>query len=87
VPENALHRIRECWPGVFLSADDATFDAAVRSYMRAARDHDLPIERTIAMLKLELRSLTPIDGNVGRADELIQRAVQIVIAEYFDPHN
>ena len=84
MPENALHGVRQCWPGAFVSSDDAAFDAAVRSYMRTARTHDLPIERTLAMLKSELRSLTPLHGDFKRADDLIGRAVQIVIVEYFE---
>ncbi|HJU89777.1 MAG TPA: hypothetical protein VJ672_10320 [Gemmatimonadaceae bacterium] len=84
MPENALDIVRRSWSGAFLSADEDTFDAAVRKYIYAARTHDMPIERTIARLKQELHSLTPIEGDFKRAGELVERAVQLVIAEYYE---
>jgi hypothetical protein len=84
MPENALGRIRRYWFDAFVATDVPSFEGAVRSFMYSARDHDMPIERTLAMLKAELGSLTPVRGDFQRADALIGRAVQIVITEYHE---
>lgn len=84
MPENALQHVRQSWSGAFLAADVPTFDAAVRNYMRVARDHGIPMERLLARLKSELASLTPIGGDQERASQLAHRAVDIVIREYYN---
>lgn len=83
MPENTLQVVRQSWPNAFLSVDPATFDYAVRKYIAASREHDIPIERALARLKRELMSMTPVNGDLKRAGELTERAVQLVITEYY----
>jgi pilus assembly protein TadC len=80
-----MSHLRRTWSYVLVAADEHAFDDAVRDYMRAARKAGMPIERVIVTVKQELGTLTPIGAESHRAGALVQRAVQIVITEFFEP--
>jgi hypothetical protein len=85
VPAEAMSHLRRTWSYMLVAADEHAFDDAVRDYMRAARKAGMPIERVIVTMKQELGTLTPAGAEFHRASALVQRAVQIVITEFFEP--